>query len=111
MRRVLLSKAPLLLARFVRQKDGSVVILFAVGLAAALTLTGVGVEYSRIGSAREKLQNAVDNAALATKRRQIDRMKGGEAVAHAEAVVYGRETFDANFKHLKSWFVLGAVVD
>jgi Flp pilus assembly protein TadG len=69
--------------RFARQQRGSVVITFAISLIPAIMFVGAAVDYSRINSAKAKLDAAADTAALAAvSRKEItDTASGAQAAA------------------------------
>ncbi len=96
--------APLLknINNFKADKKAAVAITFAIGISAAMILTGIGIDYSRGSSTREKLQWAADNAALAMKRTHTDLIdKVGDSAAKATAQAHAQQVFNANLETFK----------
>ena len=55
-------------AAFVRKDDGSIAVLFAVGLVVLVASAGIAIDYARSVHARTQMQNALDSAVLAGAR-------------------------------------------
>jgi Flp pilus assembly protein TadG len=58
----------LLVTRFCRDQRGNIAMLFAMMIVVAVSLVGGAVDYGRAITARDKMQNALDSAALAAAR-------------------------------------------
>ena len=52
--------------QFIDEKDGNVAVIAALVLLPLLLFAGAGVDYSRVGSAEEKMQAVVDNVAFSS---------------------------------------------
>lgn len=59
-------------ARFVRDDEGQIAVIFALALTALLLFSGVAIDYVRASSARSSLQNAADAIVLALGREAAD---------------------------------------
>ena len=50
--------------RFMQERDGSILPIFAISIIPIIGLVGVAVDFSRAGSARADMQAALDSTAL-----------------------------------------------
>jgi len=80
--------------RFVRDDRGGVAIIFAMMAVPAMALAGFAVDYGRAVTARSKLQQAVDAAAMAAV--------SGASTTEAQKIAIATSAFAANLKGVAS---------
>ena len=74
------------LSRFSRSNDGGVTMLFGLMIVPLIAIIGLGLEYGSVVSARSKVQNFADSAALAAGREF--QISGNAAAAEQKAADY-----------------------
>lgn len=82
--------------RWLKDRTGATIVLYAVLAVPLLAFVGVAVDYSRLHSARVELQNALDAAGLAGAR-AYENTIGSPATRQAAAVQAANDFFEANF--------------
>lgn len=82
--------------RLLRSRSGNVAMIFALCAIPMVTAVGAGIEWSRITSAKAKLDRATDAAALFAKKMQMENRNLGAAAAKAEGALGGQKSFVEN---------------
>ena len=82
--------------QFIKEEDGNVAIIAALVLLPLLLIIGVGVDYSRVGSAEEKMQTVVDNAVFAPDIPLRNRPAAEAYIAEMINANSGRDTAKVN---------------
>ncbi len=77
------------------ESRGNVAIIFALVGSAAAALMGGTIELNRLANARVNLNAAVDAAALAAKRTQLDASLSGLSISRAAGEAAAKAAFDA----------------
>lgn len=82
--------------QFIKEEDGNVAIIAALVLLPLLLIVGVGVDYSRVGSAEEKMQTVVDNAVFSPDIPLRNRPAAEAYIANMINANSGRDTAKVN---------------
>jgi Flp pilus assembly protein TadG len=80
----------MMLARFWKSRDGSVIPIFALAIIPVIGFVGAAVDFSRAGSARTEMQAALDSTALMLSK---DATKLNETELQARATAYFNSLF------------------
>lgn len=123
MRTVLQDILSLTLARFVRAREGSVVIIFALTLPVMIMAVGGAIDFARTANVDARIQNALDSAVLAATKelsdgsideRDVDDVAQRYFEANLDALVGGGPNVTAsnlNFKIDRAANIVEATVD
>jgi Flp pilus assembly protein TadG len=82
--------------RRLKSKAGNVAMIFALAAVPATIAVGSGIEWSRITSAKAKLDRATDAAVLMAKKEQIENRAQGTAASQAMGEAAAQKAFAQN---------------
>jgi Flp pilus assembly protein TadG len=85
---------------FLRSQSGNVALIFALAAIPASITVAAGIEWSRINSAKVKLDRATDAAALFAKKVQMENRDLGASMAKTNGELGGRKSFVENSAEL-----------